>query len=284
MPNRIIIDPNKCTLCGDCIKICGGKTLEIFDKTIVQSNPLMCCSCGHCAAMCVQNAIKSGSENKNTFIVNDFDKKQSEIERLLSGKRSVRHFSKKDIEKSVLEKFVYYAEKAPSSSNKRRRKFIIISDENKIIELEKAILQKFNSLKIFVNPFTLALMKVFNKKLSLELSHMLKVVNQMNVEFEKKDYAVFRSAPYVICIVAPTRAEQAKDDCIIAQQYMMLYAESIGIGSCIIGYAQYAHKTVEKVLKVEKGYTVYAVAIFGHPKYEYKKEIQYNKQDKITWI
>ncbi len=244
----------------------------------------MCCSCGHCAAICPENAISATQGKLNAFKILQNEEQHTEIEKLLIGKRSVRHFKKDAIEKDVLENFIHYAEKSPSSSNKRKREYIIIRDEKKIIELEKAILRKFNSLKFIINPITIGLISVFSRKLSLNLKFLLNALAQMNAEFTKKEYPIFRGAPLVVCVIAPKRAQQSKDDCIIAQQYMMLYAESIGIGSCIIGYAQYAHKTLEKRLKVKKGYSVYAVSVFGFPKFIYEKEIQYTKTIEVKWM
>jgi len=282
--SKIIIDKNKCDLCGNCIKICGSKTLEIIDDSIVQTYPTLCCSCGHCAAICPENAITASEENHRAFTIRNFDENLTEIEKLLIGKRSVREFKSKEIDKNILEKFIHYAEKSPSSSNSRKREYFVITDKNKILALEKAVLNKFNALKIIVNPLIINVLKVFNKKLSRNFSLVWEDIKQMNKDFAKGDFPVFRNAPTIICIIAPKGAVQAKDDCIIAQQYMMLYAQSQGIGSCIIGYAQYAHNALEKVLKVKKGYSIYAVSIFGYPKFAYTKEIQYLKKIEINWI
>lgn len=282
--SNIIIDKNICTLCENCIRICGSQTLEIIDNSIVQISPGLCCSCGHCAAICPQNAITSNSKNERAFTVLNYNGELLEIEKLLIGKRSVREFTINEINKKILEKFIFYAEKAPSSSNARKREYYIITDKNKIIELEKAVLKKFNSLNKILNPFLINAVNLFNKKLGRDLLLVREDIQKLNKQFEKGNFPIFRNAPCVVCITAPKGAVQAKDDCIISQQYMMLYAQSLEIGSCIIGYAQYAHKSIEKVLKIKKGYSVYAVAVFGYPKYIYKKEIQYLKKPETTWI
>ena len=103
----------------------------------------------------------------------------------------------------------------------------------------------------------------------------------MKSEYEKKQNPVFRDAPAVIFGIAPKDDIQAKDDSIIAQQYMMLFAQSIGIGSCVIGYATHVHKALERVLKVPKGYSIFSTGIFGHQKYQYLKEIRYTKKPEI---
>jgi len=282
--NNIIIDNEKCSLCGNCTIICGANTLEIVENLLVQTIPSMCCSCGHCAAICPENAISSTEGNRRAFTVNVIDKNLTEFEKLILGKRSVREFKDREISKEIIENLIHYAEKSPSSSNTRKREYVVITDRSKMLELEKTVLRKFNALKAIVNPFSISVLKIFNQQLSRDFSLILEDIKEMKKEFEKGELPIFRKAPCVICIIAPKGTVQAKDDCIIAQQYMMLYAQSIGIGSCIIGYAQYAHKTVEKYLEVKKGYSIYAVSIFGYPRFTYEKEIQYLKKPQISWV
>ena len=66
----VVRDPNKCILCGDCIRVCEemqgmgvlnfahrGSDLQVmpaFDKKLAQTN---CISCGQCAAACPTGAI-----------------------------------------------------------------------------------------------------------------------------------------------------------------------------------------------------------------------------------
>ncbi len=280
----IEIDTNKCTVCGNCVKVCVGKTLEVIDNKLEQTKPSSCIYCGHCAAICPENAILSSEDSSRKFTVNDYADGLNEVERVLIGKRSVREYRKKEIEKDILEQFVYYAEKAPSSSNKRKREYIVITDKAKILELETAMLQKFNSFKVVINKFVSAVIKPFNRKLAENILIMRADIDKMNWDFENEDYQIFRDAPCIVFILAPNKGFQLKDDCVISQQYMMLYAESHGIGSCIIGYAQFAHKTLEKILNVKKGYSIYAVSIFGYTKFIYKKEIRYSKGPDVTWI
>ena len=58
----------------------------------------------------------------------------------------------------------------------------------------------------------------------------------------------------------------------------MLYAHSIKIDSCVIGYAQWAHKTLEKFFNIPKGYQIYAVNTLGYSKFPDDKTVVYDKQ------
>jgi anaerobic selenocysteine-containing dehydrogenase/ferredoxin len=65
--NRIVLDPNKCVLCGECVEICPLRVLEIITRdgstfvaprnvaTIAESG---CVGCGKCASICPKGGIR----------------------------------------------------------------------------------------------------------------------------------------------------------------------------------------------------------------------------------
>lgn len=81
----IVLDPNKCILCGDCVRTCdeiqgvgainfafrGSKTqvMPAFDKKISETE---CVGCGQCAAVCPTAAI---SIRSNVSVVWDADRR-----------------------------------------------------------------------------------------------------------------------------------------------------------------------------------------------------------------
>ena len=279
MTEKITIDKNKCILCSNCIDVCGSSTLKIIDSQIVQIVPQLCSSCGHCAAVCPTDAISANKNSLHYFELKEIDEALTDFEKLIVTKRSIRNFKDKEIEKKILDKLVFYAQKAPSSSNSRKRNYHIITDKNQILTIEKEVVKKYASILKILNPFLLGLIKIFSKKMFVDLKNTRTDILQMLKQFENKKYPIFRNAPCIVFISAP-KDIQSKDDCIIAAQYMMLYAHSIKIGSCVIGYAQYTHKILEKMLNIPKHHSIYAVSTFGYSKYDFSKEISYKQFDK----
>lgn len=55
---KVVVDIDKCTGCGLCIKACAAACLEVVDKKcrMVEELPF-CMSCGDCLAICPENAI-----------------------------------------------------------------------------------------------------------------------------------------------------------------------------------------------------------------------------------
>ncbi len=51
-----VVDKNKCTLCGECAKVCQFGAIVVFPKTVMVFDYL-CHGCGACAMICPEKAI-----------------------------------------------------------------------------------------------------------------------------------------------------------------------------------------------------------------------------------
>ena len=283
--NKIIFMTKECIGCGLCSDICGNSIIKMKDGFPYIENDELCCSCGHCAAICPKQAICSNdTHNYRSFKIKRIEQSTNNIETLLKSKRSARDFKDEVPSHATIEKIIEYAEKAPSSTNNRKRKYIVVTDKNKIAKIEKSVVMRYKHLDKIITSLLVKIIGLFSKKLSSNLALTKTDITRMKEAYKLGENPIFKNAPVLIFIASPKDDVQAKDDCIIAQQYMMLYAESIGIGSCITGYAQYAHKSVESFVDLPDGYVIYSVGIFGYPKYTYKNEIIYNNKPDTVWI
>ena len=130
--------------------------------------------------------------------------------------------------------------------------------------------------------FLAPVLRLFSRKRAESLSSLKKLFSSMQSAFDSGKHPVLCGAPAVICIASPASNMQGKDDCVCSEQYLMLYAESIGVASCINGFTQIAHKNAERFLGVPKGYTIHAAVMLGYPKYSYKRYVRYGED--ITWV
>ncbi len=278
--NKISIDKVKCTGCGICIEECPTGVLEITSGKSVLKDSQFCISCGHCAMVCPEIAIKSYGENKRYFDVCEFSE-EGEAVRLLEGKRSARVFKDQKISPEEVAQIISYGEMAPSASNKRIRKYIVLNSQQEIDSCIQSVVDAYKPLLKLLSPFILKLMAVFNKSKAAELRHLKTSVGRVMGQSEGGNDRIFRGSSCVIIVTGPTKELFSKDDSIAAQHYMMLYAESKGISSFIAGYAQWAHKKLEKKLNIDKDYSIYAISAFGYNKYKYKRSVRFEAA--IDW-
>ena len=61
LETRWVIDPIKCTGCGDCVFICPVRTIKLVKKIAVLADPAGCCreSCRICEYHCPEGAIRA---------------------------------------------------------------------------------------------------------------------------------------------------------------------------------------------------------------------------------
>lgn len=271
-----VITESLCTGCGLCEKVCPAKAVHLQDKTAAVAKD-RCLSCGHCAAVCPAGAVSSDTAGHKTFRVEE--PSGSAVEQLLQGKRSVREFRDEPIPHAVLEEMIRYGELAPSSRNTRGRKYFVVTGD-RVTELEGAVIRGLSSIAAPAKPF-LPLLKLFSRKKAESLSSLHTLFSAMQNAYAAGAHPVLCGAPAVICIAGPKSNMQRKDDCVCAEQYLMLYAESLGIASCINGFTQIAHKEAEKYLGVPDTHVIEAVIMLGYPKYQYQKPVRYDTD--VSW-
>lgn len=273
-----------CTGCGLCAKVCGSQVIGMEDRTPQQRYPTRCCSCGHCAALCPVGAITANpTGNPRAFQVGPPETGLGPVELLLRKKRSIREFKPVTPEREMLARLIAYAEKAPSSANNRRRLYVVVTDRAQLRDLESAVMRAYQAFQLILNPVVIGALQLFNRSLAASWQGAAAEIQHLQAAFRAGQSPIFQDAPCAIFIAAPRNDIQAQDDCVIALQYMMLYAETQGLGSCVNGYAQYVHGAVAKQLHLPPGYDLYAAGIFGYPQYHYKNEIRYLRPPEIIW-
>lgn len=271
-----VITESLCTGCGLCGKVCPAKAITL-QNTTASITKERCISCGHCAAACPADAISSNTTEPKSFHIEE--PAGSAVEQLLQGKRSVREFRDEPIPREILEEMIRYGELAPSSRNTRGRKYFVVT-KDRVTELEGAVIRGLSRVASPAKPL-LPLLKIFCRKKAASISSLQNLFTAMQKSYDAGNHPVLCGAPTVICIAGPKTNMQRKDDCVCAEQYLMLYAESLGIASCINGFTQIAHKEAEKYLGVPNTHSIEAVVMLGYPKYQYKKPVRYETD--ISW-
>ena len=99
---------------------------------------------------------------------------------------------------------------------------------------------------------------------------------------------IFYHAPVVILVSGESNAMMPETDCAAATQNMLLAAESLGLGSCWIGFARFPFLGERKEeflqkLQIPAGYTPYYAVVIGRTPTE-KKESPERRTGTVTYL
>ena len=255
------INKEKCSNCLICIKECRKGYYYTNENGDVEFNNKLntCISCTHCVAICPENAILlNGFDDVDTFegidapeTIIGYDK----IFRFIRSKRSIRQYKNKKVPKESIKKIFEAMRYAPSASNARLWRYVIISDPLKIKTLSDEVIK------------------------GQHLYLGFKSSDEALKYYKSKDLdPIFYRAPHVIILHFKIFQKNLTmlglwgNDTGIALTYGMLAAESLGLGTCWIGNLQAGVANNRDILDVLgiKGHVLGAF-ILGFPAVKYRR-------------
>lgn len=271
-----ILDEEACVSCGLCAGVCGLDVIRRDDdgRPAIQGDA-RCNVCGHCVAICPQGALSFADIPAGEFAPTEAAPlSPSEMRNFLLTKRSCREFLKRPVEAAVIDDLIEVARTAPTAINCQERAFIVVTDPAKIAELRAFLADHIRSTRklvklasskpaaLFLDPDTVRYMETLHADFEVALRHT-----------EDGDDYFFHDAPCLIFFTGIGMDPAGKDHALGALHYLMLYAETLGLGTCINGYAQSAPKLLAKRLDVPKFHTIYGALMVGYRKHAYRRTV-----------
>lgn len=282
----IKIYEDRCTGCGTCVSVCKDFSLIIKDgKVGINPTPIFgCIGCGHCMAVCPADAIEIyGRELSPKHIYKLPTKEDSfdynQVLALFQRRRSIREYTEKEIEASVIEKILIAAQTAPMGLPPSDVHVLILDNKNKTRAFSADFCEYLKDMKWFVSDWFLTLMRPFWGKKNHELfkGFVKPAINNFIEHMDKGINIVTYDAPLVMYFYASEYADPA--DPLVAATYAMISAESLGIGSCMIGSIHPLIQYGKSSKKFRKKYGIKNTCpqgiflTFGYPAIKYRKGI-----------
>ncbi len=291
------VNPEICIKCKKCIDICLVKLFSVKkdekgNKRIIFSDPYkFCFRCGHCLSICPTNAIEyTGAEKsfefdeiKNPEKIIAFE----DLMKVIRSRRTHRCFLNKEVEKEKIEKVLEAMRYAPTASNRQRQSFIVINNREVISEFSSRIMNFFFKLesllkiRFLIYPFVPK--GVRRRLMSKKTKFKLKSYRKRTLDGED---LVFYHAPCVVVLHAPSYSQMSASDGGIALTHGMFAAQSLGLGTAWIGFAQeylWRNKRYRKKLGIPDRNNCYGVLILGYPKYHFERAPS-RRELKVQWI
>ncbi len=182
-----------------------------------------------------------------------------EILEVIKERRSIRSYQEKPVSEEAISLILEAARWAPSALNHQPLRYIAISDKNIIESLSRRTIACARKVIRW-----LPILRLFVRALRDERL----VARIRERAASTSGDPIFYCAPLLILILVDKRSFHAEKDLGFAAQNMMLEAEVIGLGSCVIGFASLLNSDgqVRKILGIPPGHRILAGVVFGYPK------------------
>lgn len=262
MNKNFVVDKEKCTGCGLCVKDCSTVAIKLDDNNnpyMTENGNINCMECQHCLAICPTGAISIlGKKPEHSSTIEDFSPEN--ILNTIKTRKSCRHFKQEDVSPETINQLKSMLNYVPTGRNNHNLLFSIV-DKRKDADV----------IREYVNKNLLKLIKQF------PFNFIAKKYARYTKLLEKNIDIIFRNAPHIIVACSPVDAPCANIDPVIALSYFELYANSLGLGTCWCGLAQNCFKMLPKMkslFNIPKGYKPVYVMLFGQPALKYSRHTQ----------
>ncbi len=282
---KIKIDFSQCTNCGLCSVVCKDLSLTMQNGKInIENNPLFgCVGCAQCVAVCTEDCIEVEGR---TIVMDDIvpleefktpvDYKQ--LYSLMFKRRSIRDFKDKEIEQEIIDKILQAASTSPMGIPPSDVEIVIFKGKNKVSSFSKDFIKYLESIKWMFSKWTIPFWRLFISKEEYGMyNSFLSPLISFLIERNKKgeDWLLY-NAPLAMYFYGSPYSDPA--DPLIPATYAMLAAESLGLGTCMIGsinpFIKKGAASLKKKYRINPKNRQGIFLIFGYPKVKFHKGIK----------
>jgi len=243
-PGQVAIVPELCDQCLACTRVCPTETLMVRDQTVQISldRPLGCLACGHCMMVCPSGAVRvSGRDlapEDLSPLPDPHTKASAEaLAALMQSRRSVRRFTDQEIDAATLERILNLATTAPMGIPPWDIGCVTVRGRAEVQRVAHEVLRGYEGFLRVFQPWLLALLRPFISRVKHDrFAHFVRPLAETYLRGlrEHRDL-LFHDAPALLIFHHSPYADPG--EAYVACTYAMLAAESLGLGSTMIGAA-----------------------------------------------
>jgi nitroreductase len=194
----------------------------------------------------------------------------NEVLKNIYARRSVRNFSDSKVPEEAVKEIIKAGTYAPNGMNTQALRFVVLENKELIDHYSGVAKELFKAGMARDRP---------------EDAPVPENIKGLMKTLSNPDFNLFYHAPVVVFVFAHPSALTPIEDASTAVENMFLYARSLGIGSCWIGFASSLAHSPEflKECQVPSDHRLAAQFVLGYPKGELL-EGKRNEPQIISWI
>ncbi len=268
-PPTIQISAERCTRCGRCVATCPRQLLVHENKRVYAiDNLTRCIVCGHCVAVCPENAVAHSQVPADAAPpLPEIALTDQQLEYFLRRRRSIRKFKPDPVEPAKLDRLLDIARYAPTGKNFQAVHYTVLTGQS-ILRLEKAAAEFYRKLvQRLQSPVGRQLVGlVAGRKMVETLIWGLPDLKRDVAAVDRGQPTYCHAAPLVIAVHGEPSTTM-HEDCSYAAYHILLTAETLGLGTCLVGYITGAAerlKSVGKAIDLPAGHRIYSTVAVGY--------------------
>ena len=297
--HTITIDQDRCTRCESCVDVCVRRIYESTGDNITLTDPAKCIVCGHCMAICPTDAIRLSVVNPDEFEPIQKISDSPDPDRLMGlfrRRRSVRRFQERPVEREKIEKIIEAGRFAPTGGNLQPFRFSVVQTPEVLQYIKKMVIGSFVE-KTARDDRVLAEKIERGEALSAAENMQHAYAERWRANADALDRGVDRllyHAPALISLYVPavfTQYSVTEAGCVVGLtgMQMVLMAESLGLGTCFIGYIAGSSvgianslPEVKKAMNIPEDYAISLAFVVGYSDFDYLRSVS-RKPARISW-
>jgi nitroreductase/NAD-dependent dihydropyrimidine dehydrogenase PreA subunit len=284
--NKIEIDRDLCNGCGLCVTVCPTGTMSLREDKATASGEESI-FCGHCEAVCPQEAIRIHEIDKEMSQYKTFTTEKqwlppgkyntSLLVQLMASRRSCRNFTDQPVERALLEDLMKIGITAPSGTNSQSWTFTILPQKKAVQPFAERVASFFERLNTTAEKTLLRMFLKLIGKGELDAyyqGYYRKVKEAIDEWHGSGKDPLFHGSTAAILVGSKPGASCPAEDALLATQNILLAAHSMGLGSCLIGYAVAAMKrdpSIQRSIGIPAEEEIHAVIALGYPDEVYQR-------------
>ena len=287
---KITVDETACTRCGKCVDVCTfARVFELTNESSVAVAPERCWGCGQCVAGCPTDAIDHDTfplEQCPLIDKSDLPGREALVASMRI-RRSQRIFQDKTVDREVIRELVTLGRWAPTASNSQSVDWLAFDDPARIDELARGTVDEMaRFVRLSQNALIRGLLPLFiGRQASSRLRGMSGLIERFQSARDQGHDPIFYHAPVVLIGHCPSGNPFGRDDVVYAAYNIMLAAETMGLGTCQIGFFQIVvekSSRVARLLGLPKERAPQVALAVGHPRHTFRRGLP-RRSPNLTW-